>query len=77
VFRQVEAQQIGFGVVPVENSTDGAVGRTLDLLLATPAQICGEVLLPVHQFLMSKAASIEAVQKSTRTRRASRSATNG
>jgi len=63
VFRQVEAQQVGFGVVPVENSTDGAVGRTLDLLLATPAQICGEVLLPVHQFLMSKAASIEAVQK--------------
>jgi chorismate mutase/prephenate dehydratase len=63
VFRQVEAQQVGFGVVPVENSTDGAVGRTLDLLLATPAQICGEVLLPVHQFLMSKAGAIDAVQK--------------
>jgi chorismate mutase/prephenate dehydratase len=55
VFRQVEAQQVGYGVVPVENSTDGAVGRTLDLLLATPAHICGEVLLPVHQCLMSKA----------------------
>ena len=54
VFRQVEAQQVGYGVVPVENSTDGAVGRTLDLLLATPAHICGEVLLPVHQCLMSK-----------------------
>jgi chorismate mutase/prephenate dehydratase len=63
VFRQVEAQQVGFGVVPVENSTDGAVGRTLDLLLATPAHICGEVLLPVHQCLMSKAPKIEGLQK--------------
>ena len=46
VFRQVEARQASFGVVPVENSTDGAVGRTLDLLLATAAKVCGEVLLP-------------------------------
>ena len=50
-------------MVPVENSTDGAVGRTLDLLLATPAHICGEVLLPVHQCLMSKAATAEPIQK--------------
>lgn len=53
VFRQVEAGQVGYGIVPVENSTDGAIGRTLDLLLSTPARICGEVLLPVHQCLMS------------------------
>jgi len=39
VFREVEARQVGFGVVPVENSTDGAVGRTLYLLLATPTRI--------------------------------------
>lgn len=57
VFREVEAKQVGFGVVPVENSTDGAVGRTLDLLLASPVRICGEVLLAVHQCCMSKAAS--------------------
>jgi chorismate mutase/prephenate dehydratase len=63
VFRQVEAQQVGYGVVPVENSTDGAVGRTLDLLLATPARICGEVLLPVHQCLMSKSAFAEPITK--------------
>jgi chorismate mutase/prephenate dehydratase len=55
VFRQVEARQVAFGVVPVENSTDGAVGRTLDLLLATEARVCGEVLLAVHQCLMSRA----------------------
>ena len=63
VFRQVESGQVGYGVVPVENSTDGAVGRTLDLLLATPAHICGEVLLPVHQCVMSKSASGEAIRK--------------
>jgi len=63
VFRQVEAQQVGYGVVPVENSTDGAVGRTLDLLLATAVHICGEVLLPVHQCLMSKSALGEAISK--------------
>ena len=40
---QVETGAAQFGVVPVENSTEGAVGRTLDLLLATPLRICGEV----------------------------------
>jgi chorismate mutase / prephenate dehydratase len=63
VFRQVEALQVGYGVVPVENSTDGAVGRTLDLLLATPAHICGEVLLPVHQCLMGKTALGEPIRR--------------
>jgi len=63
VFREVEAEQIGHGVVPVENSTDGAVGRTLDLLLATPLTVCGEVLLAVHQCLMSKESAPETVQR--------------
>jgi chorismate mutase/prephenate dehydratase len=54
VFRQVETGAAGYGVVPVENSTEGAVGRTLDLLLSTTAMICGEVMLPVHQCLMSR-----------------------
>jgi len=63
VFREVEAGQIGHGVVPVENSTDGAVGRTLDLLLATPLTVCGEVHLPVHQCLMSKEPAMDTVQR--------------
>jgi chorismate mutase/prephenate dehydratase len=61
VFRQVEARQSGYGVVPVENSTEGAVGRTLDLLMSSPVQICGEVLLPVHQCLMSRAPAREDI----------------
>lgn len=63
VFRTVEAGTAGYGVVPVENSTEGAVGRTLDLLLSTPLRICGEVLLPVHQNLLSKAASLGAIKR--------------
>jgi len=55
VFRAVESGESAYGVVPVENSTEGAVGRTLDLLLNTSARICGEVMLPVRQNLMSNA----------------------
>ena len=63
VFRQVEAAQAGYGVVPVENSTEGSIGRTHDLLLATPLRICGEVLLPVHQCLMSRSGKAARVTK--------------
>ncbi|HKQ26659.1 MAG TPA: prephenate dehydratase [Burkholderiales bacterium] len=63
VFRAVEAGSVGYGVVPVENSTEGAVGRTLDNLLSTPLGICGEVVLPVHQNLLSKAVKIAAVKR--------------
>jgi len=52
VFRAVEAGADDYGVVPVENSTEGAVGRTLDLMTGTPLTVCGEVVLRVHQNLM-------------------------
>jgi len=55
VFRAVESGESAYGVVPVENSTEGAVGRSLDLLLNTSARICGEIMLPVRQNLMSLA----------------------
>ena len=50
-------------MVPVENSTEGSIGRTHDLLLATPLKICGEVLLPVHQCLMSKSGKAARIKK--------------
>ncbi len=62
VFRAVEAGNAHYGVVPVENSTEGAVGRTLDLLLTSPLMICGEVGLRIKQNLLSKATSLDAVQ---------------
>jgi len=54
VFRGAEAGATQFAVVPVENSTEGAVGRTLDLLLLTPLKICGEIELKVRQNLLSR-----------------------
>ena len=63
VFSQVETGATGYGVVPVENSTGGAIGRTLDLLLTTPAKVCGEIMLPVRQCLMSKAKNRADIRK--------------
>lgn len=54
VFLAVERGSANFGVAPVENSTEGAVNRTLDLLLSRSLRICGEVKLRVRQHLMRK-----------------------
>jgi chorismate mutase/prephenate dehydratase len=54
VFRAVESGAADFGVVPVENSTEGAVGRSLDLMPQTPMQVCGEVIVRIHHNLMAK-----------------------
>jgi chorismate mutase/prephenate dehydratase len=63
VFRKVETGAAGYGVVPVENSTEGAIGRTLDLLLSTPAKICGEIMLPIRQCLMSRSGRLGDVHR--------------
>ena len=55
VFRAVESGADDYGVVPVENSTEGAVGRTLDLMTGTTLSVCGEVVLRVQQHLMRHA----------------------
>ncbi len=63
VFRAVEAANVDYGVIPVENSTEGAVGRSLDLLLNASLKICGEVHLPIHHNLMTLATSLSEVGK--------------
>jgi chorismate mutase/prephenate dehydratase len=63
VFRAVESGNADYGVVPVENSTEGAIGRTLDLLLTSPLMVCGEVGLRIHQNLLSKAESTAGLTK--------------
>jgi chorismate mutase/prephenate dehydratase len=63
VFREVESGHAHYAVVPVENSTEGAVGRTMDLLLATPLKICGEVVVRVHQNLMSTETDLAKITK--------------
>ena len=56
VFQKVEATLAAHAVVPIENSTEGGIGRTMDLLVATPLKICGEVVLRVRQNLMATSA---------------------
>jgi len=63
VFRSVESDSAGYGVVPVENSTEGAIGRTLDLLLQTSLTVCGEIQLPVHQSLMAQQTDLSQINK--------------
>ena len=54
VFQEVERGGANYGVVPVENSTEGAVNQTLDCLIDSDLRVCGEVNLPIHQALMTK-----------------------
>jgi chorismate mutase/prephenate dehydratase len=63
VFREVEAGHADYAVAPIENSTEGAIGRTLDLLLTTPLKICGEVVLRIHQHLLSNSTSLSEIKK--------------
>jgi chorismate mutase/prephenate dehydratase len=62
VFRATEAGTADFGVVPVENSSEGAINRTLDLMLGTTTVISGEISIPVHHSLMTKTGSMEGVK---------------
>lgn len=61
VFNEVEAGIADFGIVPVENSTEGAVNNTLDMFLSSPLKICGELDLPIHHNLMSKISKLQEI----------------
>ncbi len=52
VFREVEAGAAQYGVVPVENSTEGVVNHTLDSFMDSNLKICGEVVLRIHQHML-------------------------
>jgi len=63
VFNEVERGRVDFGVVPIENSTEGVVNHTLDMFIDSNLQIYGEALLEVSHNLLSKCESLEAVKK--------------
>ena len=63
VFQEVEAGHADFGVVPVENSTQGTIQSTLDMFLTSQLRICGEVELRVHQHLLSRSGRIEDIER--------------
>jgi len=63
VFQEVEAGNADFGVVPIENSGEGAVHSTLDMFFNSSLKMCGEIELRVHQFLLSRGGSLEAIER--------------
>lgn len=63
VFREVEARGADFGVVPVENSTEGVINHTLDKLVGSALKICGEVELRIHHHLMGTGADLADVRR--------------
>lgn len=63
VFREVESGTADYGVVPVENSTEGVVNHTLDMFMRSTLKICGEVDIRVHQNLLSKTPELGNITK--------------
>lgn len=63
VFQQVEQTEADFGVVPIENSTQGMVSHTLDRLLTSPLKICAEVEMQIHQNLITVATRLEQIER--------------
>jgi len=61
VFHEVESGAADFGVVPIENSTEGTVNHTLDMFLTSPLKICGELEMRISQHLMGRMTSLENV----------------
>ncbi|HXI67577.1 MAG TPA: prephenate dehydratase [Steroidobacteraceae bacterium] len=61
VFHEVEAASADFGVVPIENSTEGTVNNTLDRFLTSPLKICGEVELRIRQQLLGTMTALSRV----------------
>jgi chorismate mutase domain of proteobacterial P-protein, clade 2 len=62
VFRKVESGAAQYGVVPVENSTEGVINHTLDMFLNSPLKITGEVELRIHQHLMSHCEDVAEIK---------------
>ena len=59
----MEAGVADFGVVPIENSTEGSVNNTLDRFLSSPLHICGEVEVRIHQHLMGRMDTLERIER--------------
>ena len=63
IFNSVEIDHCQFGVVPVENSTEGVIAHTLDRFLTSPLKICGEVEVRVHQNLIGDVSDLSEIKQ--------------
>jgi chorismate mutase/prephenate dehydratase len=62
IFDEVERGRVDYGVVPIENSTEGVVNLTLDMFFDSPLQICAEVMLSISQCLLSMEDNLEDIK---------------
>lgn len=62
IFQEVGQGRVSYGVVPIENSTEGVVTHTLDMLVESDVKICAEVSLEIHQCLLSRSGRLADVQ---------------
>lgn len=63
IFRSVESGAANYGVVPVENSTEGVISHTLDMFIDSSLQICGEVELRIHHNLLGLTEDIAVINR--------------
>lgn len=63
VFSEVETGHADYGVVPIENSTEGAISNTLDMFMSSNAKICAEILLRISHSLLSKEKSKNDIKR--------------
>jgi len=62
VFREVESGNASYGVVPIENSTEGIISHTLDQFMNSSLYICGEVELRIHHHLLSNVSELSEIK---------------
>ncbi len=63
VFKTLESKRAKFGVVPIENSRDGIVGETLDLLAKSSMKIVAELYMPIHMSFATQSRDLSSIKK--------------
>ena len=63
VFQEVENGAADFGVVPIENSTEGTVNHTLDMFITSPLKVCGEIELRIEQHLIGNLVKLDDIER--------------
>jgi len=63
VFREVERGNADYGVVPIENSVEGAVNHTLDMFIDSPLMVCSEVYFRIRHSLLAKKSSTKSIAR--------------
>jgi chorismate mutase/prephenate dehydratase len=63
IFQEVESGVADFGVVPIENSSEGSVNNTLDMFLTSPLKIAGEIELRIEQHLLGRMKGLENIER--------------